>query len=65
MHQIWHPHPEFNKHFMILSFDEHETPIEPTFKEGFYSNSYGQIETVVQIQFISNGNQIKTIIKAI
>lgn len=65
MIQIWHPHPEFNKHFMIASFDEHGIPIEPTFKEGFYSNSYGQMETAVQIQYISNGNQIKTIIKAI
>jgi hypothetical protein len=63
--QIWHPHPEFNNHFMISAFDEHAKPIDPIFKEGFYSNSYGQMETAVQIQFISNGNQIKTIIKAI
>lgn len=58
--QIWNPGPMFEAQFNIHAIDAHNNPITPVYEKGFYSNTYGQIETIQQILFHTTSNTIVT-----
>lgn len=64
IHQIWNPSNDFFDNFEIISTDENGKTINPVYKNGWFSNSYGTKEPTRQIIFSTNQQTIKTIIKA-
>lgn len=61
--QIWNPSLYFYEHFEIKAFDENENLIQPAYRRGYYSKTYGIQEETRQIYFSSEGKKIKTIIR--
>lgn len=64
IHQIWNPSNDFFDNFEIISAEENGKPINPIYKNGWFSDLYGSKEPTKQIVFSTKNRTIKTIIKA-
>jgi len=63
LRQLWHVNPKIN--VVFHSIDEGIFSIQPISKNMYFSSTYGQMETVPQLEFQTLTNKITTIISVL
>jgi hypothetical protein len=64
MCQIWHPDMDTGYELKFESYDQGGQPLEPEWRDGWISEHYGEKQDSPYLVFNTDGNIIKTIIRA-